>query len=294
MTPVKHKLYAILSAVLLCALCTAPAHALQYTFDAPDDYLFGRPTSDDMIYEWENPNADRSKNTALIPPGFGTPTSYLPGSGGYLTPNLVPGTLSGGLVNQTGSVGNPDGGTVTNAANSGYPAVSSSVTMTSSGITVDSSGYPTVDTGVFGMGGLSGFTMATGSMYYSDGSLGILKIPSIGLAVSIFEGTDSATLAKGAGHFENTSIWDGNCAIAGHNRGVNGIFGKIHTLNTGDIITLTTMFGTRTYAVSSVTKVSVNDISGLQSSAANMITLYTCVMDQPDYRWCVRGVELTA
>ena len=60
---------------------------------------------------------DRSKNTALIPPGFGTPTSYLPGSGKYLTPNLVPGALSGGLVNQAGSVG---GGTVTN---SGYPAV---------------------------------------------------------------------------------------------------------------------------------------------------------------------------
>ena len=283
----KHKLYAILSAVLLCALCTAPAHALEYTFSAPDEYLFGRPTSDDTIYGWENPNADRSKNTALIPPGFGTPTSYLPGSGGYLTPNLVPGALNGGLVNQTGSVGNPNGGTPVDAANSGYPAVISS-------ITVDSSGYPTVDTGVFGLGGLSGFTMATGSMYYSDGSLGILKIPSIGLAVSIFEGTDSATLAKGAGHFEGTGIWDGNCAIAGHNRGVNGIFGKIHTLNPGDIITLTTVFGARTYAVSSVTKVSVNDISSLRSSADNMITLYTCMMDQPDYRWCVRGVELAA
>ena len=283
----KHKLCAILSAVLLCALCTAPAHALEYTFNGADDYLFGRSTSDDMIYEWENPNADRSKNTALIPPGFGTPTSYLPGSGVYLTPNLVPGALNGGLVNQVGSVGNPNGGTVTNAANSGYPAVSSSVT-------VDSSGYPTVDTGVFGLGGLSGFTMATGSMYYSDGSLGVLKIPSIGLSVSVYEGTGSATLAKGAGHFEDTSIWDGNVAVAGHNRGVNGIFGKIHTLNTGDTITLTTALGTRTYAVSSVTKVSVNDISGLQSSATNMITLYTCVMDQPDYRWCVRGVELAA
>ena len=46
--------------------------------DAPDDYLFARPTSDTTIYEHEDPNVDRSKNTALIPPGFGTPTSYLP------------------------------------------------------------------------------------------------------------------------------------------------------------------------------------------------------------------------
>ena len=36
---------------------------------------------------------------------------------------------------------------------------------------------------------------------------------------------------------------------------------------------------------------SVYDTGGLGPSAANMITLYTCVMDQPAYRWCVRGVE---
>ena len=266
----KHKLCAILSAVLLCALCIAPASALEYTFSAPDDYLFGRPTSDNTVYEWENPNVDRSKNTALIPPGFGTPTSYLPGSGAYLTPNLVPGALGGGLVNQTGS---------------GYPA-------SGSGVTVDSSGYPTVDTGVFGIGGsYVGFTKVTPDFYYSNGSLGTLKIPSIGLTVSVYEGTDSAALAKGAGHFEGTSIWDGNCAIAGHNRGVRNDFGKIHTLKSGDIITLTTVLGAHTYAVTSVTKVSVNDVSGLAPSAINMITLYTCVMDQPDYRWCVRGME---
>ena len=63
-------------AAALTALCIAPAHALEYTIDGADDYLFGQPTSDDTIYEWENPNVDRSKNTALIPPGFGTPTSY--------------------------------------------------------------------------------------------------------------------------------------------------------------------------------------------------------------------------
>ena len=74
----------------LFALCASPGYALNYSFDAPEDYLYGQPTSDDTVYEWENPNQDRSKNTALIPPGFGTPTSYLPGSGEYLTPNLVP------------------------------------------------------------------------------------------------------------------------------------------------------------------------------------------------------------
>ena len=269
----KHKLCAIISAVLLCALCVAPAHALEYTFNGADDYLFGRPTSDDIIYKWENPNADRSKNTALIPPGFGTPTSYLPGSGVYLTPNLVPGALGGGLMNQTGS---------------GYPA-------SGSGVTVDSSGYPTVNTDVSGVvGSYVGFTEVTSDFYYSNGSLGTLKIPSIGLTVSVYEGTDSAALAKGAGHFEGASIWAGNVPIAGHNRGVRNDFGKIHTLSAGDIITLTTVLGTRTYAVTSVTKVDVTDTSGLAPTSENCITLYTCVTDQPAYRWCVRGVELTA
>ena len=282
----KRLLHIFLLMAVFCALLAVPAHALEYTFDGADNYLFGRPTSDDAVYQWENPNVDRSKNTALIPPGFGTPTSYLPNSGVYLTPNLVPGALSGGLVNQAGSVGSPNGGTSTSTANSGYPAASS-------GITVDSSGYPTVDTGVSGMSGsYMGFTGVTSNLYYSDGSLGTLKIPSIGLTVSVYEGTDSAALAKGAGHFEDTSIWTGNVPIAAHNRGIRNDFGQIHTLRTGDIITLTTMLGTRTYAVSSVTKVDVTDTSGLASTTGNCITLYTCVADQPAYRWCVRGVEI--
>ena len=259
------------------------AGAPQYNIDGAEDYLFGRPTSDNTIYEWENPNVDRSKNTALIPPGFGTPTSYLPGSGEYLTPNLVPGALSGGLVNQVGSVGNPNGGTSTNTMGSGYPPADTSV---------DSSGFPTVDTGVSGTGGqATAFTEVTSSMYYSNGSLGTLKIPSIGLTVGVYEGTGSAPLLKGAGHFEGTSIWNGNIAIAGHNRGVRNDFGKIHTLKSGDTITLTTALGTRTYAVTSVSKVSVNDTSGLSASIDNQITLYTCVENQPAYRWCVRAQE---
>ena len=64
--------------LILAVVCVTPASALEYTMDAPDDYLFARPTSDTTIYEHEDPNVDRSKNTALIPPGFGTPTSYLP------------------------------------------------------------------------------------------------------------------------------------------------------------------------------------------------------------------------
>lgn len=194
-----------LAALMLAAVCATPASALEYTMDAPDDYLFARPTSDTTIYEHEDPNVDRSKNTALIPPGFGTPTSYLPGSSTALTPNLVPGALDGGgLVSQAGSVT-----------------------------------YPSVDTDSGWTGtATAGWTDVTSDLYYSGGHLGTLKIPAIGLNVKVYEGTGSKTLAKGAGHFEDTSLWDGNCCIAAHNRGVNNHFGKLHTLEPGDTITL--------------------------------------------------------
>lgn len=281
------KIRSFLLAMMLCALCVTQASALEYDFDAPEDYLFGQPTSDDTIYEWENPNVDRSKNTALAAPGFGSPTSYLPGSGEYLTPNLVPGALSGGLVNQVGSAGaNATGGGAGSSIVPGeYPSVSggSNVTMTQ----IPGSSPTDIAQGNTS----SGYTEVTDDLRYSDGSLGTLKIPAIGLTVKVYQGTDSAALKKGAGHFTNTSIWDGNVCFAGHNRGVNNHFGKIHTLEAGDTITLTTMLGTRTYAVTSVEKVSVNDSSGTASTTDNRVTLYTCVMNQPEYRWCVTAIQ---
>ena len=242
---------------MLSVLCISQASALEYTMEAPDDYLFAQPTSDETIYEWENPNVDRSKNTALIPPAFGSPTSYLPGSGRPLTPNLVPGALDGGLITQAGPVN-----------------------------------YPTISGGVSSHGSVgSGYTEVTSDLYYANGSLGTLKIPAIGLSVKVYEGTGSATLAKGAGHFSNTSLWNGNCCLAAHNRGTNNYFGKIHTLESGDTITWTTKLGTRTYEVVSVEKVLETDTSGTAATLENRLTLYTCVRDQREYRWMVQAVE---
>lgn len=253
------KFRAILLAAMLCTLCVGQASALEYTMKAPDDYLFGRPTSDDTIYEWVDPNVDRSKNTALIPPGFGTPTSYLPGSGTSLTPNLIPGALDGGgLVSQVGSVT-----------------------------------YPSVDTDSGWTGTTStGWTDVTSDLYYSGGHLGTLKIPAIGLSVKVYEGTSSSVLAKGAGHFPDTSIWDGNVSIAGHNRGVRDDFGDLHTLEPGDTITWITKLGTRTYEVVSVEKVLETNTSGTAATTDNRITLFTCVRDQRAYRWQVQAVEV--
>ena len=266
-----NKCKSLIFALILAASCAAPVSALEYTINCADDYMFGRATSIDAAYTRENPNVDRSKNTALIPPGFGTPTSYLPGSGAYLTPNLVPGALSGGLVNQVGRVN----ATVSTGE---YPAAN-----TGGNFTVTQMSGPASASS----GNTVGFTEVTGSLYYSGGYLGTLEIPALGVNVKIYEGTDSTQLAKGAGHFIGTSIWGGNVCLAAHNRGTSSYFASIHTLNAGDTVILTTQLGTRAYAVTSVSKVLENDTSGTVATSNDQVTLYTCVMNESAYRWCV-------
>ena len=255
--------------LLLTAFCVS-ASALDYEFSGPNSGLFAEPTSDNTIYvdTRNDTNIDRSKTAALIPPAFGSPTSYTLNAGELLTPNLVERNT------QIVSVGN---GGVTVLPPSGLTAAERSAAVTTNG-----TGWT---------GWMTSYTDVTSDLYYSGGHLGTLKIPAINLTVKVYQGTDSATLAKGAGHFANTSIWDGNVAIAGHNRGVNNHFGRIHNLTVGDRITFTTRLGTRSYEVYSVSKISVDDVSVLDSSGANVLTLVTCVMDQPSYRWCIRAVE---
>ena len=265
----------LISSLLVTALCVTQASALEYGFDGADDYLFADPTSQDVIYQTEDQNVNRSKTAALIAPGFGTPTSYLRGSGEYLTPNLAPGAMSGGLVNAVGN------NSYTDASPGGYPAPDTSISAGT---------YPPAGNENFTTSTI-GYTDVTSDLYYDGGHLGTLKIPAIGVNVKIYQGTDSATLAKGAGHFTDTSIWAGNVCVAGHNRGTNCYFGEIHTLNIGDEIMLTTMLGTRTYYVTSVQKISETDSSATGSTSDNRITLFTCVRNESAYRWCVTAVE---
>ncbi len=265
------KVKPILLSLLACAMLAGQVHAEEYTFDESVSYQYGTPTSMEEVHTEEEPeNTDRSKNVALIPPDFGTPTSYLPGSGEYLTPNLVPGALHGGLVEQVGEVN--------------YPAVDAGAADATAQSAIEVSYQPTVQTAQ------ASFTDVTDDLYYSGGHLGTLSIPRLGVNVRIYEGTSSAELAKGAGHFISTSIWDGNVCVAGHNRGDNCYFGDIHTLNVGDKITLMTKLGTRTYSVTEVKKISETDNSDTAPTSENCITLFTCVRNEREYRWCVRAM----
>lgn len=266
------KLLTLCSALCLMALLCVPASALEYTIDAPSGLEYANATSVEpvlMADRGERPNTDLSKNNPMVAPAFGSNTSYLPGSGEPLYPFLgVTGAVQQ-AVRDVPVIPLPNASSTTSAP------LADNVSIV---VEPSAPAY--------------GYTEVTGDMYYSGNYLGRIKIPSLNVNEKVYQGTDSTALAKGAGHFEDTSIWEGNVCIAGHNRGTRGIFGDIHTLKSGDSITFTTKAGTRTYSVFSVSKVKETDTSMLGRTVENQITLLTCVRNQSAYRWCVQAVEV--
>ena len=278
---------AMLTLVLVMAMAAAPAQALQYDVEEPDEGMFAPSSSVEEVIvvgggPTEQSNIDRSKNASLAPPSFGSPDSYQPGTGEVLIPHVAYDNYvssgSTGTGNFSGS--NIVGGSGTTGTGGNLyvpPAVLGG--SSSSDVSVSTTGD-------------NKFTLPDG-LYYSDGSLGRLKIPKLDLNVKVYEDESLENLAKGAGHFKSTACWDGNVGIAGHNRGVTNHFGKIHTLTAGDQIVYTTQLGTRTYEVFYVGQISETDFSRLDRTSENIITLITCVRDVRDMRWCIQAREIS-
>lgn len=294
----------ILCFVLISVILSTTASAADfYTVEPPSAGIFGTPTSVQTVYVNGTPSkqiVDVSKNSALIPPSFGSPTSNLRGTGEPLTPNLASpytDTATGTVIMGSNNVSNTTGVTVSTNTNTGVNVNTNTSTDINSGIVYDSNGNVVYVPGVLDYRDdeyyeEEAFTKVTSSMYYSGAHLGTLKIPELDLSVKIYEGTTTSVLAKGVGHFKDSSIWNGNVCLAAHNRGTNDYFAEIHELDYGDRITLTTKKGTRTYKVFNIEKISVDDTSNLQGTSDNIITLITCVKNQADkYRWCVQAAE---
>lgn len=183
--------------------------------------------------------------------------------------------------------------------------------------TVDSGALPTgmnyVNAGVtyYGPGGAWGITAPTNAVYYNaqggngayagiatsniamptitkGGAIGRLQISSIGLDKYVYEGTSQDNMRKGLAHFDCTSGWLGNVAIAGHNRPTDSAaFAKLKDVALGDTVTYTTAYGTATYVVSNITTVDTTDTTGLLQDGTNKLTMYTCKMNQPEVKLCV-------
>lgn len=128
-----------------------------------------------------------------------------------------------------------------------------------------------------------------------DEVIGTLEIPKLELSAPIKEGIDQEILAEYIGHFNNSSVWDGNICLAAHNRGssVKHYFDRINELVNGDSIIYKTKLGERSYQVIETKEIENTDwsITDSKTDDKNTITLVTCITNHPEKRFCVIAEE---
>lgn len=117
-----------------------------------------------------------------------------------------------------------------------------------------------------------------------------IEIPAISLKADISEGTTEEVMDKYVGHFKNTSKTNGNIGLAAHNRGypVN-YFQNIKKLKKGDKINYQYNNFKKTYIVDKILIIEDTDWSKLENVEDDLITLITCVENEPLYRRCIQG-----
>ena len=105
--------------------------------------------------------------------------------------------------------------------------------------------------------------------------LGRLDAPSVKMSTAVLEGSDDATLSRGAGHIEDTPFpgQTGNVGIAGHR---DTVFRPLRNIQVGDPLELTTPNRLYRYRISKTLIVGPDDVYVLDPSKSSMLTLVTC------------------
>ena len=123
--------------------------------------------------------------------------------------------------------------------------------------------------------------------------LGILEIDKINLKAAVKEGSTSNVLKEYIGHIEQTPNYEGNTGLAAHNRGYEqSYFARLNELKVGDIVKYKTKFYERKYKVESIKSVFETDLSILDNTNVNMLTMVTCITNKRNQRLCVKAIEI--
>jgi sortase A len=108
-----------------------------------------------------------------------------------------------------------------------------------------------------------------------DSPLGVLRIRKIDLQVPVFDGTDDLTLDRGVGRITGTARIGqvGNLGIAGHR---DGFFRGLKDLAIGDPVELELHNRIEEYVVRQIRIVTPEDVSVLDPTPTETLTLVTC------------------
>ncbi|WP_050008218.1 class D sortase [Butyrivibrio sp. WCE2006] len=107
----------------------------------------------------------------------------------------------------------------------------------------------------------------------------LVRIPKIDCIEPVKEGTDRNALVASLGHeIETASPGEsGNCVIAGHRNYTFGkYFNRLGELEIGDTIYVDTFGETYEYSVKEIKVVEPTDLSVLDNTEEEILTLYTC------------------
>lgn len=115
-----------------------------------------------------------------------------------------------------------------------------------------------------------------------DEIIGVLEMPTMELTMPVYLGASDSHLAAGAAVLGNTSAPIGgvntNCVIAGH-RGWHGAdyFRHIDRLQAGDMVTITNLWETLTYAVVDMKIIQPDQVDKIKiQPGRDLLTLITC------------------
>jgi sortase A len=123
-----------------------------------------------------------------------------------------------------------------------------------------------------------------------------LSIPRVDLSAVVLHGSDVQTLRRGPGHVENTALPGeaGNVVIAGHR---DSHFRPLRDVRLGDDVFVDTPEARYRYRVTSLRVVNPHDLSVLEPSDDDVLTLITCypfwILGNASDRFIVRAARVT-
>lgn len=183
----------LMAATAMLSVLTVSASAADYSFStaAPADY-YGDTSYEEVYGSRYNYGGSNVVDYQEAPILYGSPSTT---QTGVMEKGLLP-SLQQNVIPSTGGYG--IGGEVS------LPVV------TVPGPTVS------VQTPVVTLPPVTAFTALTEDFKLSNGAIGRISIPAIGVKnYYLWEGETTSSMKKGVAHFSSTSVWDGNVGLCG-------------------------------------------------------------------------------